>query len=198
MNALDYLRTLLKPAPNPLFHDVLTIVSQDEHVRRTGLYPHVTSSSLYRLIDAMWQGMDFAAVKWGCIAIPHELVFACDVTEGGETPTFNRMLIGNRRPADDPILYITNAFAAQAMQYGRCGDMIRFDHMPDTIPNLPAFHVMALQTIEECLHAKQYRLGMRPQTRSTLGNRNDPLEQEAHRLMPEIIREFGFKETIDH
>ncbi len=198
MSALDYLRELSKPPPNERFHDLLTIVSQDEHVARTGLYPSVTSPSLYRLIDAMRQGMDFAALQWGARAIPYTLVFACDVSDGKGRTSFNRMFIGEDRLAKEPILYITNVFAARAMRHGHCGDMMRFGHMPDDIPDLPAFHVMALQTIEECLHAKQYRAGMRPRKGSTIENRDDPMEREVRDLMPIIIQEFGFVPTRDY
>ncbi len=197
MNALGQLRTLLHPPPNQPFHDLLTIISQDDHVQKTGLYPWVTSSSLYRLIDAMKQGVDFAHEIWGFRTTPYDLVFACDATDSAGAISFNRMFVGESLPAREPVLYVTNVFVVRAMKHAHCGDLVRFGHMPDYVPDLPAFHVMALQTIEECLHAKQYRFGMRPLQGSTLEHRDDPMEQEVSDLMPDIIREFRFKEAMD-
>ena len=190
MNALEYLRMISLPPPNPLFHDALTIVSADTHVRRLGLYPSITSDRLHKALSAMRSGMDYAFRAWGQITIPAQLVFAHAVDRGDGAWDWNACFIGDD-PSGAPILYITNAFLANIIAQDAAGTRMHWGKLPADM-TLPASHILALIMIEECIHARQLRRGMRPQGTSTVNRPNDPMEEEVRNMMPDILRDFVF------
>lgn len=104
MNALEYLRKLVLPPPNPLFHDALAIISADTHVHQLGLYPMITSDRLHEAISAILCGMYYALRTWGEAVIPGRLVLANEVDRGDGAWESNACFIGDDR-SGEPVLY---------------------------------------------------------------------------------------------
>lgn len=190
MNALEYLRKLVLPPPNPLFHDALTIISADTHVHQLDLYPLITSDRLHEALSAMLCGMAYAERTWGEAVIPAQLVLARDINRGDGVVDWNACCIGVGA-SHTPILYITNAFLAHIIAQSAVGSHAHWHHLPRGM-TLPARHVLALIMIEECIHTGQLRRGMRPQGTTTINCPDDPMEEEVRRMMPDILRDFAF------